>query len=455
MEKFSKEEVDRDLKQKAEGLVHELKETIDWWKPRREKTIKATKDLAEDCDETHKKANAVKIAAASTSIAATIGLGIAGIVFTGGLATPLIIGAGVVVGVGGGATIFGADWVKSSCSKEARNKAQGIMDEEKNAYEDVRTQMQKLQHTLECTLADKGWPSENAVLYFLNITSIDAAGTAVTVSNDSARILVNALTTCKLIHDYKEVLEIAKEAGETAKKVADGARKVATAANEAGLPEVAKNALEAAEAVEQAAAKASKRFASVKNITKATEDVLSQVSKANKVVATCAEDMAKAAKGAKAAAETVAKAAAKGKSMLTAAKNWAGSFFRAATEGAEVVAEGAEAAAKSAEAAAKSAEAAAKGAKIAAEGAETAAKISAKTAGRLAKAVPFLNVVFLLMDAYDALDAGVELVRGSKAGNHLRSQAEKFESELKYVQELYERLKNKYQPPSKPEDPMN
>ena len=52
-----------------------------------------------------------------------------------------------------------------------------------------------------------------------------------------------------------------------------------------------------------------------------------------------------------------------------------------------------------------------------------------------------LNVVFFIMDAKDAIEAGIELAKGeSKVGHHLCNKATNLEEELTYVEQLYSQL---------------
>ena len=59
----------------------------------------------------------------------------------------------------------------------------------------------------------------------------------------------------------------------------------------------------------------------------------------------------------------------------------------------------------------------------------------------MGKAVIVLNVVFFIMDAKDAIEAGIELAKGeSKVGHHLCNKATNLEEELTYVEQLYSQL---------------
>ena len=101
--------------------------------------------------------------------------------------------------------------------------------------------------------------------------------------------------------------------------------------------------------------------------------------------------------------------------------------------------ESAEAASKFAKVASEGAEAATKGVEVAIRGARIVSKTGIKVIG---KVVPLLNVVFLLLDAKDMAEAGMQLAKGeSKVGRYLRNKAEEMEEEVAYVEALYLRLK--------------
>ena len=394
----SEEQLIRALARETAPLVGELRRRIDFWKPRREETIAALRQLAAECDVTYTRNNSIKLAGAGTSMLVTLG-GAAITLATGGLALPFVA-AGAALAIGGGVAVGAADYLNSTCSEEARERAQLTLNREKNAYEDVRMVIMELQHTIESTCIDNGWPPENGLAYLLCAKfKFSVNGFTIEAGKEVTRLLVTGLTAHALISDFKEVAAAAKAAANGSKAAAAGARKVAEAAKGAGNLRVVNSVTAAAKAAEDAATLASKTFITSKGAAEATRAAV--------------EASEAAAKAAVEGSRAVAKSAAKITSRGTRA---GGMFTRVAREGAKVAGDGAEAAGK-------------------------AAKAVSKTGKILGKAVIVLNVVFFIMDAKDAIEAGIELAKGeSKVGHHLRNKATQLEEELAYVGQLYSQL---------------
>ena len=417
----SKNDLTRAVLSDSAQFVGRLKWRIDFWKPRREETIKALRDLATKCDSKVSRNNAVKLAGAGTSILVTLA-GAGAVLLTGGLATPFVVG-GAALAIGGGVAVGAGDYLNSVCSKEAREETQKTLDKEKNAYEDVRLVMQELQHTLESTSVDHGWPQEEGLAKLLSVKfKVEVGGITIEGGPEGARVLRIGLTATELITDYKKALQAAKAAADGAQAAANGTKLVAGAAKEAGNVKVYESAYTAAKAAEDAAVAARKNFKTSKDAVNATRKAVE-----------ASEAAAKAAVEASEAAGKAANAASKATSgALNGLKNF---FFGTAKE----VKEGIEAANKFAKVASEGAEVASKGAKAALSGARIVSKTGMKILG---KAIPLLNVVFLLLDAKDMAEAGMQLARGeSTVGHHVRSKAEEMEEEVAYVEALYLRLK--------------
>ena len=413
----SESDLTRAVLSKSAPFVGKLKWRIDFWKPRREETIRALRELATKCDSKVKRNNAVKLAGAGTSILVTLA-GAGAVILTGGLATPFVVG-GAALAIGGGVAVGAGDYLNSVCSEEAREETQKTLNKEKNAYEDVRMVIQELQHTLESTSLDNGWPTQEGLAKLLSVKfKVTVSGITIEGGEEGARILRVALTAKELITDYTKAVVAAKAAANGAEAAAEGARTVANAAKEAGNLEVYINASKAAKAAEDAAVAARRHFKMSKEAVEATGKAVEASGAAAKVAIEASEAAGKAA--------TVAKKATGG------LKNF---FFGAAKEAKE----SAEVASKFAKVAGEGAEAATKGAKVAITGAKLVSKTGMKVVG---KVIPLLNVVFLLLDAKDMAEAGMQLAKGeSKVGHYLRSKAEEMEEEVAYVEALYLRLK--------------
>ena len=413
----SESDFTRDVLSKSTPFVGKLKWRIDFWKPRREETIRALKELANKCDSKVKRNNVVKLAGAGTSILVTLA-GAGAVLLTGGLAAPFVIG-GAALAVGGGVAVGAGDYLNSVCSEDAREETQKTLDKEKNAYEDVRMVIQELQHTLESTSVAHGWPTEEGLAKLLSVKfKVKVSGITIEGGEEGARILRVGLTAKELITDYSKAVVSARAAANGAQAAADGAKMVAEAAKEAGNLEVFRNASRSARAAEDAAVAARKNFKFSKEAVEATRKAV--------------EASGSAAKVATEASEAAGKAASAARSAAGGLKNF---FFGAAKE----VKESAEAASKFAKVASEGAEAATKGVEVAIRGARIVSKTGIKVIG---KVVPLLNVVFLLLDAKDMAEAGMQLAKGeSKVGRYLRNKAEEMEEEVAYVEALYLRLK--------------
>ena len=413
----SESDFTRDVLSKSTPFVGKLKWRIDFWKPRREETIRALKELANKCDSKVKRNNVVKLAGAGTSILVTLA-GAGAVLLTGGLAAPFVIG-GAALAVGGGVAVGAGDYLNSVCSEDAREETQKTLDKEKNAYEDVRMVIQELQHTLESTSVAQGWPTEEGLAKLLSVKfKVKVSAITIEGGEEGARILRVGLTAKELITDYSKAVVSARAAANGAQAAAEGAKMVAEAAKEAGNLEVFRNASRSARAAEDAAVAARKNFKFSKEAVEATKKAV--------------EASGSAARVATEASEAAGKAASAARSAAGGLKNL---FFGAAKE----VKESAEAASKFAKVASEGAEAATKGAEVAIRGARIVSKTGIKVIG---KVVPLLNVVFLLLDAKDMAEAGMQLAKGeSKVGRYLRNKAEEMEEEVAYVEALYLRLK--------------
>ena len=324
----SEDQLIRALVRETAPLVGELRRRIDFWKPRRKETIAALRQLDAECDATYKRNNSIKLAGAGTSMLVTLG-GAAITLATGGLALPFVV-AGAALAIGGGVDVGAADYLNSTCSEEARERAQITLDREKNAYEDVRMMIMELQHTIESTCADNSWPPENGLAYLLCAKfKFSVNGFTIEAGKEVTRLLVTGLTARALINDFKEVAAAAKAAANGSKASAAGARKVVEAAKGAGNLRMVNSATAAAKAAEDAATLASKTFMTSKRAADATRAAV--------------EASEAAAKAAVEGSRAVAKSAAKITSRGTRA---GGTFTRVAREGAKVAGDGAEAAAR-------------------------------------------------------------------------------------------------------------
>ena len=401
----SEDDLTAALAKSAAPLVDKLKERIDLWKPRREDTIKALRELATKCDAKYKRNNAVKLTGAVTGVLGTVaGVGLC--FLTAGMATPIVVGVavgGVAVAAGAGVAVGVGDYLNSVCSEEAREETQKTLDKEKNPYGNVRLVAQELQETLEYTCNDHGWPQDAGLAKLLSYgisCKVEVAGITIEGGQRTAQFLIAGLTATEMITSYKEAIEAAKAAAEGADEAAKGAKAAAEAAKKAGNLEAFKEASAAADAAKDAAAAARKNFKTGKGAINATKKAV-------------------------AAGEAAAKAAGDASEAVSKLANSAMKGARAAKEFVKAAADGAAAAGKGANAA------------------KTGVKIVSRTGIKaLGKAVPFLNVAFLLLDAKDAVEAGYQLAKGeSKVGHHVRSKAEELQEELAYVEEMYQRLK--------------
>ena len=408
----SEDDLTAALAKSADPLVDKLKKRIDLWKPRREDTIEALRELAIKCDAKYKRNNAVKLTGAVTGVLGTVaGVGLC--FLTAGMATPIVVGVavgGVAVAAGAGVAVGVGDYLNSVCSEEAREETQKTLDKEKNPYGNVRLVAQELQETLEYTCNDHGWPQDAGLAKLLSDRNgisckVEAAGITIEGGETTAQVLIAGLTATEMITSYREAVEAAKAAAEGADEAAKGAKAAAEAAKKAGNLEAFKKASAAADAANDAAAAARRNFETGREVISATKKAV-------------------------AAGEAAAKAAGDASEAVSKLANSAMKGARAAKEFVKAAADGAAAAGKGANAA------------------KTGVKIVSRTGIKaLGKAVPFLNVAFLLLDAKDAVEAGYQLAKGeSKVGHHVRSKAEEMERELAYVEEMYQRLKAAVKP---------
>ncbi len=114
-----------------EDILIKLRDALKDWISKREKTIAAMEELADDIKATGEVANGVKIAGSILGVVAGI-VGVAAIIGTGGLATPLVAGGAAVAGLGAAGVTGTAEVVKSvkfaSLLDEAGEKIDGEFD---------------------------------------------------------------------------------------------------------------------------------------------------------------------------------------------------------------------------------------------------------------------------------------------------------------------------------------
>lgn len=375
--------------------VAKLKSRVAIWKPKREKTLKALEDLAVNADNKCFWNNQLKFWGALGSVAVTVG-GIAAVGMTGGLATPFVVG-GFVAAIGSTAAVGYADYLNTLCSSDKRTECQTELDKEMTSYESVRECLITLQDNLEKLSIDRGWPAQEALPAVISLSSVVIEGVTVT-GKGATRFMLASWTAMDIVADYYKVVDAAIDAVDGAGKAAEGARAVAEAARKLNLADVVRATETAAEAAETAA-QATKSFKTTKEAAAAIENAM----QASKAAVTAAAD----------GAERINKLA----NMVTGLR--ATSPLKAAAN--------------------QGAKAAEQGVKLAAEGAEAvskAGKLAAKAGRFFARAVPYLNIISLLLDFNDICQSAWNAFGGQSAvGKHIRGEAKKLADQMKCIED--------------------
>ena len=364
-----------------------LKEKIDAWKPARQKTVDALEELAGKCDYNYKKSNGVKLGSAVVSGLSAIG-GVALIVFSAGVATPMVVAGGIgltAAGIAGGVGVVWSDYDISASDDKSKSEAEEICRGEMDSYESVIEQLKSVGRKFHEKYSVEDWPDfGHQVATTLGLNTADAA---------SNKFLV-ALVLTDNHREFESAVEGAEQVAKAADSAAATAEKAATLAKEAGYATEAATTLEKAREAREAAEEARQ----AKDAWK-TRAVITAVKKASGA----------AAAAAKAASSVVE----------LSATRWFAWF------------------ASSAKSIAKEAEVAT----IAAERAVDLARPLAKGAKVLGKVVVALTPVFLLLDIVDVTQAGIALREGeSPAGNFVRRKAQELREETEQVDRLYAAL---------------
>ena len=382
-------ELEQRLAAASREHLPELKEKIDVWKPDRRKTVDALEELAGKCDYNYRVSNGVKLGSAVVSGLSALG-GIALVVFSGGVVTPLVVAGGVgftAVGVAGGVGVVWSDHDISTSGEKSKNEAKEICRGEMDSHECVVEQFQNVGRKFQDKCCIEDWPK------FGNQLAM-----TLKISDAAANKFLIALVLIDSHEEFESAIVGAEQVAKAAERAAVSAERAAELAKEAGFTAEAATASEKAKEA-KAAAEAARE---AKDAWKA-QTVIDAVKKAS-------------------SATTAASKAANSVSTLASSRwfSWLRSSF-----------------ASSAKVIAKEAEIAA----IAAEKAVEVARPLAKGARVLGKVVVALTPVFLLLDIIDATQAGIALREGeSPAGNYVRKKAKELEEEVEQVDRLYTAL---------------
>ena len=369
-----------------------LKEKIDAWKPARQKTVDALEELASKCDYNYRMNNGVKLGSAVVSGLSAIG-GVALIVFSGGVATPMVVAGGIgltAVGVAGGVGVVWSDHEISASGDKSKSQAEEICRGEIDSYEGVIEQFKSVGRKFQDKHRIDDWPDfGRQIAVTLGLRTGDAA----------ANKFLIAMVLTDSHREFESAVDGAEQVAKAAESAAATAEKAAALAKEAGYITEAAATLEKAKEAKDAAEEARR----AKDAWRA-QTVIDAVKKASSA----------AAAASKAASSVVELASARWFSWLRTS----------------VVASSAKSIAKEAEVAT-----------IAAEKAVELARPLAKGTKVLGKVVVALTPVFLLLDVIDAAQAGVALREGeSPAGHFVRRKAQELREEVEQVDGLYAAL---------------
>lgn len=142
------------LQQAAE----QLKEKFNEWIPKREKSVRTLRALADKLMEHHNNVHIAKVAGSSSSVAGfvltSVGFGLSFFTFGASL---VLSGIGIGVGAAGGATNAGSMIAEACIQKDTYNAAQKIIDDDREAAEAIEMLAEKFQKEAKKTITAYGF----------------------------------------------------------------------------------------------------------------------------------------------------------------------------------------------------------------------------------------------------------------------------------------------------------
>jgi len=141
---------------KGRLLAEEFKKELNDWLTRRRKIITLLKFVASELDEIQRKCDIAEVTGASVAAVGSLAIVGASVVtfFTGGLASPLLIGAATATATAGGATVAITKIVNGLSSYVKEKDIDKLMKEDVEAVEQVEMRREKFEEYSHKTFGD-------------------------------------------------------------------------------------------------------------------------------------------------------------------------------------------------------------------------------------------------------------------------------------------------------------